>query len=182
MDASDGHLIALCKRGHDGAWRQIIARYGRLVYSVPRRQGLTPEQADDVFQATFIALHQQMSSLEQDQALPRWLVVVASRESFRLLRAEGKRSSPETLDEMIASDDRDADLEAIDLVRAESVRRGIASLADRCRRLLSRLYFDDASYEEVGAELNLPAGSIGPTRTRCLQKLRAILGESFFAE
>ncbi|CAN5557569.1 sigma-70 family RNA polymerase sigma factor [soil metagenome] len=160
-------------------WAAVVDQYQALVYSVARRQGLSSEDAGDVFATTFRALLGAVDRIESVEALPRWLAVTAARESMRLRRSSSRYVQPEderTLDQIVDEEEKGALSAALDAERSLALREGIARLQDRCRELLTALYLeDDPAYGEISERLGVPIGAIGPTRGRCLEKLRKIL-------
>ena len=168
-------LLARCRRSDGAAWRALVARFEALVYSVPRRYGLNADDAADVFGTTFTSLLRSLDRIESAQALPKWLAVTAARESLRRVRARGTDRF-ETLEETIAWEEATAERDALAAVRAEGLHAAVEELAERCRGLLRALYFEDeAEYAAISARLGIPVGAIGPTRARCLEKLRLVL-------
>ena len=170
----DEPLLERCRAGDDRAWRHLVDRYVRLVYSIPLNFGLSPADADDVTQSTFAILMGSLAAIESEDRLGAWLSTVARRQTWRhveRMRREEPVDGPRvgaTVDEATAAR-RTEDMEWL--------HQGLTRLDDRCARLLLALYFtpEPRPYTEVAAELGLPVGSIGPTRGRCLDKLRAIL-------
>ena len=179
-------LLERCREGDPKAWAEIVEAYQSLVYSVARRHGLSREDSDDVFVATFQFLLQSIDRLQSGAALPKWLSVTAGRESLRILRISQRSSDLESagvsLDELVAAEESRAEDIADEAIRSRRVREALDKIDLRCRKLLQMLYFDDdPSYSEISASLGIPVGSIGPTRSRCLDKLRGILArEDFF--
>lgn len=177
-------LVRRCQRGDDKAWSALVARYQNLVYSIPRRMGLGADDADDVFQATFLALYRTLDRLEEAAAVGKWLAVTAARESLRLKRVASRErtvaTEQSTLEELVADEDVRSDSIAAEAETADGLRTLILSLPDNCRNLLAMLYLeDDVPYQTIAAKLGMPVGSIGPTRARCLDKLRRLLPEGF---
>lgn len=170
---SDVELVARCRAGDARAWETIVLRYRRLVYAIPMRTGLAPEEADDVFQNTFARLVERLDTLRDPSRLRAWLVTTARRLSLdAAMRRRGLAESEEVLGALPDPDP----LPPEELARLEEqhlVRCALTELPDRCRELLHLLYYaaDEPSYEEIGRRLGLPMGSIGPTRARCLEKL-----------
>lgn len=170
----DHSLLQACRRGDQRAWQQILDRYERLVYSIPLNFGLSHADADDVAQATFTALIKSLDAIDDEDRLGAWLATVAKRQTWRLVERR-RRESPDghnELDRVTSDDDSRVKVE-----RLEWVHQGLVQMDDRCRALLTALYFDEGepSYVAVGERFGIPVGSIGPTRARCLQKLRTIL-------
>lgn len=159
----------------------MLDRYERLVFSVPRRYGLSREDAADITQITFTILFQSMSTLPEDSNLGGWLVTVARRHTWRLLHrnrrdeaSEYGRSSESLL---LLADGGTEDVERWEM--AEWLAYGFSGVGKPCRDLLSALYLapEQPSYAEVAASLGMAVGSVGPTRIRCLKRLRQVLGE-----
>lgn len=181
-EPTDAELVQRCRDGHESAWRLLVRRYERLVYTVPRRAGLSSEQAADVFQAVFSRLFNALDRLEDGARVRAWLVTTARRETLRLLEDSGPPLVADGEDVLAAiADDAplpDQLLEA--LQRQDRVRRAVARLDDKSRRFVELVFLQDEppSYDEIAATLGIPVGSIGPTRARCLAKLRALLSET----
>lgn len=184
---TDAELIAACRRGQQAAWRTLVERYQRLIYTVARRAGLDEHDAADVLQACFQALLQQLEQLQQPDRLQAWLVTLARRETLQLLAPRRRQVSlpvgggtedegEDPLAALVAADPLPPDqLQA--LQAQDRLRRALATLDTRSRLLLTGLYLRDpaASYDELAEELDMAPGSIGPTRQRCLEKLRRAL-------
>ncbi len=171
MVESDRDNFTRCLAGDEAAWRRLIAAHAPLVYAVARKQGLREDQCDDVAQSIFSALARRIGSIRDAQALPAWLITSTKRESWRIRRAtmQTDASAPEP-----AADDHRT------MERLESmhqVRRGLDELGGRCKELLTLLFLADGApdYQQISRTLDIPVGSIGPTRARCLAKLAEIL-------
>lgn len=180
MDASDHDLIEACRQGNTEAWDVVLSRYQRLVYSIPLNYGLTQADAADVTQLTFTILLQSLDSLRADTTLASWLATVARRHTWRLLEKR-KRERPQIYQDLHDELQNTADPESLwEMERWELVEwleQGFAQLDDRCTELLLALYFDPAqpSYAQIAEQLQIAVGSVGPTRARCLQRLRYLL-------
>jgi RNA polymerase sigma factor (sigma-70 family) len=182
--SSDQDLILRCRQGSAGAWHQMLNKYERLVYSIPLRYGLSRDDAADVAQITFTILIQSLDNLAEDSRLGPWLVTVARRHTWRLLERNRRESASEHLEVadvaesavLLGKSDADS-IEHWEL--SQWLDMALSKLGDRCRKLLLALYFqpERSSYAEVAADLNMPIGSIGPSRARCLKSLRQTLGE-----
>ncbi len=181
-------LVRKCIAGDGRAWSELVDQFQNLVYSVPRRMRLSEEDAGDVFQTTFLALFRNLDRIESVATIPKWLTVTATRESYRLMNSRYARSTAnlgETdLDAVLADEDHNVEEQLALAATGEALREGLARLQDKCRELLTLLYIEeDTSYQDISDRLLLPMGSIGPTRARCLDKLRSILAkDSFFSE
>ena len=178
-------LIRRCQQGDSDAWGDVVDRFADFVYSVARRHRLNTDEAEDVFQTTFQALYASINQIDNPQALPKWLGVTASRSSQRIIRLRGNTVSLQTeavdLTEMLASEDESAEEASLQACDALTVRESLVKLGGRCKQLLESLYFvEDASYQHISEAIGIPIGAIGPTRARCLDKLRKILSEVGF--
>ena len=180
---SDRDLIQRCRRGSTGAWNQVLNRYERLVFSIPLRHGLPPDDAADVAQLTFTALVENMDKLAEDSRLGAWLSVVARRNTWRKLGRNRREIPSEHLEGTALAENavllgkNDANsIEHWEL--SDWLDGGLSQLSERCRALLTALYFKSelSSYAEVAEHFGMPLGSIGPTRARCLKRLRLVLG------
>ena len=170
---SDGELVGRCLEGDEAAWSQLIGRYQRLVYSVAHALCSDPDDSADVFQATCLDLYKGLPFLRDIKALPAWLITVSRRRSIAVLRARIPTSNTdENIDELS---------QACDVIQAieheHAIERALEQLPDRCRDLINLLYFtqNQPSYQEISDKLGIPVPSIGPTRARCLDKLKKIL-------
>jgi RNA polymerase sigma factor (sigma-70 family) len=183
MEPSNEELIRACRRGDAAAWEVLIARYQRLVYSIPRQAGLDEDRSAEVFQQVFEKLVEHLDRIEQPARIGAWLTTTARREMWLLSHREG---AAQPLADGDNSEDEtnqlpdSAPLPDEVLLRLEeqhTVRLAVAALDERCRRLLTLLFYrpDPPAYAEIATALEMSEGSIGPTRIRCLQKLRRLL-------
>jgi RNA polymerase sigma factor (sigma-70 family) len=181
---SDRDLIRRCQQGSAGAWQQALNKYERLVYSIPLRYGLSRDEAADIAQITFTILIESLDTLSEDSRLGAWLATVARRHTWRLLERNRREIASEGLEGadlaaravLLGRSDADS-IEHWEL--SELLETGLSQIGEPCRRLLLALYFQPelSSYAEVAASLGMPIGSIGPTRARCLKRLRQVLVE-----
>lgn len=182
--ALDAELIQACRRGETAAWERLVLRFERLIYTVPRRAGLGADEAADVFQTVFMRLHEHLDSLAQPERVQAWLVTTARRETLRLLQ-QRQRSVPLASLAPRGDDERRGEIEPVDpeplpeqllqeLQLRHRARVALERLEEPCRTLLGLLYGGDdtPSYADVAAQLGIPLGSVGPTRARCLDKVR----------
>jgi RNA polymerase sigma factor (sigma-70 family) len=177
----DRDLILDCRNGDVGAWQRLLDRYERLVFSVPRRYGLSREDASDITQLTFTILFQSMDTLPENSNLGAWLITVARRHTWRLLNRKrredaGGYGGSNDGTSMLANTGSD-EVERWELT--QWLEHGLSLVGKPCRDLLSALYLDprQPSYAEVAARFGMAVGSVGPTRIRCLKRLRQVLGE-----
>lgn len=182
--ADDAALVEACRRGETGAWQRLVQRFERLIFTVPRRAGLDADEAADVFQTVFMRLHEHLPSLAQPDRVRAWLVTTARRETLRQLQLK-RRNVPLAATVPRADGERGAEPDPVDpgplpeqllqeLQLRHRARTALAHLEEPCRSLLGLLYGgeDSPSYADVAAQLAMPIGSVGPTRARCLDKLR----------
>ncbi len=177
---TDPQLIAACIAKEAWAWDVLVDRYKRLVYSVALRTGLGQDDAADVFQTVFVSLLEHLHTLRAPQGLAAWLITTTKRESWRVSRKQGQERPSIDTEEMAAREEGDGGeghLDEAALADQVLVQQALEQVGGGCRELLRLLYFDQSqpSYETVSRRLRIPLGSIGPTRARCLQKMRAIL-------
>ncbi|MDP9368976.1 MAG: sigma-70 family RNA polymerase sigma factor [Chloroflexota bacterium] len=175
---ADPALVQACIDGDEGAWDEFIARYGRLVYSIPLRSGFSRDDADDIFQNVCAIVLRDLHTLRDQARLSSWLITTTHRECWRLR----KRSTIHTtLDETLVDASTPPPEDVLRWER-EQVRDAIWRLNDRCRTLLTALFLDpdEPSYDQVAERLGVPLGSVGPTRARCFKKLEAVLLEMGF--
>ncbi|MCC7455652.1 MAG: sigma-70 family RNA polymerase sigma factor [Nitrospira sp.] len=178
-------MVAACRRNAPHAWESLVLRFERLIYTVARRGGLDADDAADVFQTAFMRLHEHLATLSQPERVQAWLVTTARRETLRRLR-ERRRSVPlgDSSSEAGAAADEPVDPEPLpeqlleELQLRHRARTALDSMAEPCRSLLTLLYAAEEAppYADIAARLGMPIGSIGPTRSRCLGKLREALG------
>lgn len=179
----DRALLEGCRRGDAGAWGDLLAAYERLVFSIPRSYGLDVDDASDVSQQTFAALLTGLGSLDDDERVLSWLGTVARRKTWRVIeRRRRDRQHVSSLDAAAAAGDPFSDpADPADQFETFTVRSwlgdGLLALDARCRELLTALYLDsdEPSYARVAQRMGLAVGSIGPSRARCLGRLRALL-------
>jgi RNA polymerase sigma factor (sigma-70 family) len=177
-DSELGKIVAAAAGGDQRAWSELVGRYAGLVLATARSFRLPTHEAEDVSQLTWLLLAMHIRSVREPQAIGSWLVTTTKREAVRLLKRRHREYPVEG--EHLDLEDRGMAAVDDEVLREElraQVRGGFARLADRCQQLLRMLARDPpASYHEISAELDMPPGSIGPTRARCLQQLRQLAG------
>jgi RNA polymerase sigma factor (sigma-70 family) len=176
-------IAALVRRAAQGdrwAWERLVDQYARLIWAMTRDFKLVESDAADVFQATWLRLLEHIDRLEQPARVGSWLAATARNECLRGMAArkkvmlvhddvtlQGVAHEPEIDDGLLREE------------RAEAVRDALSSLPWRWRRLVEMLMADPpVPYTEISDQLGLPVGSIGPTRGRCLERLRVLLQAS----
>jgi RNA polymerase sigma factor (sigma-70 family) len=169
--------VDACLAGNADAWEALLAKYKNLVYSIPIRSGVAPDDANDIFQSVCVELYNGLPALRNVSSLPAWLATVTRHRTFHWRKAASRRTLREgtELDAADASALGVSDVDAIaDAQRDQAVRDAVGRLPDRCQRLVRMLFFEAEArpYASIAAELGLAQGSIGFIRGRCLQKLR----------
>jgi RNA polymerase sigma factor (sigma-70 family) len=171
--------VTAASKGDQRAWDTIVTQYSSLVWAVARSHRLSDSDAADVYQGTWLRLVENLGGIRDAERIGAWLCTTARRESLALIRRRDRDlpvADTEVLDGETGEsvDDR--------LLRSEENRalwQAFGRLGESCQRLL-RLVFTDPppSYAEVSAALDIPIGSIGPTRARCLASLQTLLGRT----
>lgn len=174
-------LVAAAREGDQAAWDDIVARFTSLLWSVARSYRLEPNAAADAVQGTWLRLVESLNSLHDPEALPGWLLTTARRQSIRLVRSKVRDIPVDDIDlldpEPLGSPPLDSALLLDE--RDAALWQAFCRLGERCQRLLRVLMAPECPpYAEVATRLGMPVGSIGPTRGRCLGRLRGLLAES----
>jgi RNA polymerase sigma factor (sigma-70 family) len=173
-------LVARCLRGEEAAWALFLERYGRLIYATILKVGLPAVEQEEAFQETVMAVFRQLGRLRENDRLVSWIVGIAWRQAINRIRARGRERRYTEMDDGQVSileampGDLPPDQTRLALERAQHAREGMAALPERCRRLLQYLFYEDPppDYAEISRREGIPIGSLGPTRARCLEKLR----------
>ncbi|TQM82294.1 RNA polymerase sigma factor (sigma-70 family) [Saccharothrix saharensis] len=175
-DWENTELLVHACRGDAAAWHEIVRRYARLVWAVPRSHRLSREDAADVCQATWLALAENLARIRRPDRLGAWLVTTTRRETLAVLRSRG-REVPLELAKPVDRADGGPTPEEVALARDAGLWRAYATLTDRCREILRLAAFaPELSFTQVAAAVGVPVNSLGATRGRCLDLLRRRLG------
>ena len=179
VDDDAAALLARARDGDQAAWNTLVEQYTGLMWSVARAFRLDTATAGDAIQTTWLRLVEHLDRIQDPERLGGWLATTVRRECLQVLRRNTReRIAPggdaaldaidteaEPLDAALLADERDA-----------ALWRAFREIPDRCQRLLRVLIATPPpSYEQVAAALDIPIGSIGPTRARCLARLRTLL-------
>ena len=183
LEKSDAELVRACRHGDETAWDALVNRYQRLIFTIPRRAGLSEEQSADIFQEVFLTLFEKLDEIQQPEKIRSWIVTTAKFKTWGVIRGQKNIFSPETEEEMEAEmanlSDKSplADEVLIELEQQHQIRTALLELEERCQKILSMIYLRDAaaSYAEVASAIGVGETSISPMRSRCLQKLAKIL-------
>ena len=162
--------------GSHASWEKLVSHYAALVFAVARKMSLVDSDAEDCAQQVWLTLYNGRRLIERPESLPAWLVSTTRRKAARIIRRQktaartknnlGSGAPGESPDESIMRLQRRAQLEL-----------ALERLDDRCRKLMHAIFFAESekSYLEIARDLGMPVNSLGPTRARCLRKLKKIL-------
>jgi len=170
-------LVGRAASGDSAAWSKLVAAYGALVWTVARSHRLDAAEAADVSQTTWLRLVQHVDTLREPARVGAWLATTARRECLNCIRKrKGETWIPDAAELPEEPAVKGPESLYLDQEQAELVRAAVSQLPPRCRELLGLLMADDPmDYRAIAEALSVPIGSIGPTRGRCLKKLRAIV-------
>ena len=179
LDAT--RLMRRAANGDPWGWQGLVEKYGRLIWSITRDFKLVESDAADVFQTTWMRLIEHIDRIEHADRVGSWLAATARNECLRSLAVRKRlvlAHEDDSFDDP-ARHEPEIDEALLAAERAAGVREAITQLPWRWQRLMEMLMADPpASYAEISDELGLPVGSIGPTRGRCLARLRVLLEAS----
>ncbi len=171
------NLVSAARQGSENALGQIVTELSPLLWQVARAAGLSSGDAEDVLQTVWMRLVAHLDDIHDSMALTAWLVTTAKREAWRVRAAERRQLPADQ--EMLAEvpDQGPGSEEQINLDdQRQALWAAIGRLSARCQELLRIIAFAPRpDYAAVAGALGMPIGSIGPTRGRCLAKLRALL-------
>src|SRR4051795_5305810 len=173
--AEVAELVRAAAEGDQAAWHGLVDRYNGLVWSVARAHRLSTVDASDVVQTPWLRLVEHLGRLQDPERVGAWLATTARRECLRTLRLSARQVPTEA--EQLPDPGTDVPLDAGLLAgeRDRALWTAFGGLSERCQVLLRILVADPPpSYEDVSAALDMPIGSIGPTRQRCLDRLRGL--------
>jgi RNA polymerase sigma factor (sigma-70 family) len=170
------------REGRPDAMSELVDSTTTLLWHTARAQGLTSAQAEDVVQNTWLLLVQHSDAITDPQAVLKWLLTTTRRESWAVVKRSRREDAHEDVTDLVAGIATTADEPAEVVVRSHEqgvLWRHFKDLPDRCQRLLRVIAIAERpDYAQVAEALGMPVGSIGPTRGRCLAKLRtALLGD-----
>jgi RNA polymerase sigma factor (sigma-70 family) len=181
LDAPDvASLVRRAAEGDRHSWERLVDQYSRLIWSITVEFKLIESDAADVAQTTWLRLLQHIDRIEHPDRIGSWLAATARNECLRSLAARKRIIlGHEDTELATAAHGPEVDERLLADERAQVVRDALSNLPRRWQRLLELLMADPpASYADISDELGLPIGSIGPTRGRCLARLRVLLQAS----
>jgi RNA polymerase sigma factor (sigma-70 family) len=166
------------RAGDHTALDDLVRSLTPVLWHVVRSYGLPTDQAEDVVQTAWLTLVRRHESISDPQAVSAWLTTTARREAWRVSRTANVAVSlgPEVIEARLPHH-RDAESEVVTADEQDRLWDCVHELSPRCQRLLRIVAFDSRpDYAGIAEELDMPIGSIGPTRGRCLAKLKVLLG------
>lgn len=172
---SHGDLFRLAVDGDREAWNALVDRFAQMVWSIARGFRLDDATAKDVSQTVWLKLIENMDSIDDPERLPGWLATTARREALRVARGS-ERVVPTEFEHDIEDATPGLDEMLIDDERHRMVVQAFRVLDESCQQLLRLMTVEPAlSYEEISEATGRPIGSLGPTRARCLEKLKTAI-------
>jgi RNA polymerase sigma factor (sigma-70 family) len=169
--------VRCAAEGDSDAWNQLVERFAGMVWAVARSYRLNASDAADVSQTTWLRLVQHLDRIEQPERVGAWLAITARHEALRVAR-QASRQLPigdHIIIDLVAEDGVSNDDALLANERARELWALVMRLPARCQLILRLLTADPPlSYRDLGEALDMPIGSIGPTRARCLEHLRKI--------
>jgi RNA polymerase sigma factor (sigma-70 family) len=175
-DPSVTDLVTRARNGDKQAWDALVERYAPLVWSICRRHQLGSADAEDVSQSVWLQLVAQLNKVRDPAALPGWLATTAQRESGKARRAARRSLALGHVLDATRIPGQQTGIAEHELLRAErdaALHEAFTRLPPSCQRLIAMLIEDPpVPYAQISAQLGIPVGSIGPSRGRCLEKLR----------
>ncbi|MBZ5523291.1 MAG: RNA polymerase sigma factor [Acidobacteriia bacterium] len=181
--AEDERLVRACVNGDEQAWNTLIDKYKRLIYSVPVKQGMSPDDAADVFQSVCVELFTNLAKLRKIKSLPSWLITIATHKCYHLHKKGKLEVELDAMEEDATEAFATMPAETLQEIQQEQiVREAIDRLSPRCAEMVKMLFFEQppVPYNELAKRLGLATGSIGFIRGRCLARLQKILTEMGF--
>ena len=180
--AEDEKLVQACLNGDENAWNTLIDKYKRLIYSVPVKYGLSPDDAADIFQNVCVDLFQNLSKVRKIESLRSWLITVATHKCFHHKKQQKPNVELDAMEQELAEEIAATPMVLQEVQEEQAVRDAILRLTPRCAELVRLLFYEQppVPYNEVARKLGLATGSIGFIRGRCLSRLEKILAELGF--
>jgi RNA polymerase sigma-70 factor (ECF subfamily) len=170
---SEAELVGRCRAGEAEAWSELVDRFSDYVFSIAHEGFRLPlHDAEEVFQETFTRTYEHLDSLRDDRAVGPWIKQITRRLCIDRKHAGSREVLTEDEVELAEVDETLAELD-----NSLEIRTAVSSLPPQCQEILQRFFFEDQGYRTIGAELELPAGTIASRISRCLMRLRSSLQE-----
>lgn len=173
-----GDLVVRARAGDDDAWVEIVQQHTALLWSITRSFRLSDDDSADVIQTTWLRLTENLGRLTEPEHVTAWLGTTTRRECMRVIQATRRvlliGDDVVLLDKQPTPDEAGVRLLALD--DAATLRAALLELPAHWQLLMELLMLDPpATYLEIAEDLGIPVGSIGPTRQRCLRRLRDLV-------
>lgn len=180
--ADDGALIEDCLAGREEAWSALVAKYKRLIYSIPLKSGIPPADAADIFQSVWVDLLESLGRMRDASKLKAWLITVTVRKCMHFWSEQKRERARLPQGNDLECADPNADLPGLyaTLEVEQAVREALETLSPRCATLIKYLFFDEPhlSYSHIARKVGVSSNAIGSLRERCLNRLRQALEDS----
>jgi RNA polymerase sigma factor (sigma-70 family) len=178
-DQAPGEWLAAAASGDHQGWERLVDRYDSLLWSIARSFRLGQADASDVVQTTWLRLLEHLDRIREPDRVGAWLATTARNECLVLLRRRTRQGVPIDIPDELVATIPPLDQPLLDGERDAELWQALHRLSDLCRSLLRLLASDPApSYQDVALALDMPIGSVGPRRSRCLEQLRHQLSEA----
>lgn len=171
------------REGRNSAMDELVRLMTPVLWHVVRAYGLDRTLAEDVVQSTWLTLVRRHETITEPRAISGWLTTTARREAWRVAKGHSRATATEDdhLEPLLPTEESAEERAATSDERSR-LWGAVQTLSERCRRLLRIIAFEDRpDYARIAADLSMPIGSIGPTRQRCLAKLRTTLAATGFS-
>ncbi|HEX4816036.1 MAG TPA: sigma-70 family RNA polymerase sigma factor [Nonomuraea sp.] len=176
MHREPADLLNAAAEGDRSAWEELESRFGPLMWAVARACGLSPADAADVVQGAWLRLLQHLETIKDPARVGGWLATTVRRESLLLLH----KDRPGILSAEVV-EDPDPATAVLETDGRQLLWKSVSALHEPCRTLLQLVAIDLGS-RQTALRLGLPMGSVGPTRARCLEKLRTLISSQETAQ
>jgi RNA polymerase sigma factor (sigma-70 family) len=167
-------VLSAASAGDADAWEALVRHFSGLIASVTWSYRLSPADGSDVAQHVWLRLFESVDRIREPEALPGWIRTVAHRECQKLVRLGRREFASTTVDDDLVASDEPPYAALLEEERRVTLHRALQGLPTKHRSMMHHLLSDPApSYEEVSVAMHMPIGSVGPTRQRCVERLRA---------
>jgi RNA polymerase sigma factor (sigma-70 family) len=171
-----GEAFEAYRQGQSDAMADLVAMLTPILWHTVRAQRLDATSTEDVLQTTWLALVRSAESIADPRSVLQWLIVSARREAWRVVRGQARQTPRDVVDDDFVGAEESPESLTLRSDTERMLWSHVAALPERCRQLLRVIAFADRpDYAELAQALGMPIGSIGPTRGRCLAKLRLSL-------
>lgn len=166
-------MVRAAKTGDNVAWTRLIEQFDHKLRRTVRPYRLTAQDVDEVVQRTWVKLYEHIGTLRDESAIGGWLMTTVRREALRILQCGVREQLTDALDIERVDEHGGPEREVLERELSGALTRAVGSLPDRQRKLMTLIAGNaDADYRQIGEELDMPIGSIGPIRARSLRRLQ----------